>query len=487
MQTDVDVFDRKITFRAKENGWLEISSFKIMVNLVLCGGAGTRLWPLSRALMPKQFVKIFGEHSLFQRTVLVNSDFCSEQCIVSNAEQYFLAREQLQQIGAGKTSFMLEPVGRNTAPAIALACLGLPEDEIVLVSPSDHLIKDVRSYSKAVARAAELANTGNLVTFGLKPTGPETGYGYIEADGECAKKFVEKPDLETARKYVAAGNFYWNSGIFCFKAGVFLAELNEYAPAMLAACKTAREKAAMENSLVRIRHEDMAEIPADSIDYAVMEKSKKVNVVPCSIGWSDLGSFESLYSELPHDKNGNTEDEQHIAIDSKNNLVMGSNRQIATIDLNDMMVVDTADALLVAPLASSQKVKKLVETLKEKRPDLLHSPQTVIRPWGTYTVIYEYEHFKVKCISVNPGARISLQKHLYRSEHWVVVSGMATATVGDKTVYVSPNESIYISAGSIHRLQNEGKLPLVIVEVQVGQYTGEDDIIRVEDDYKRHE
>ncbi|MDR1813188.1 MAG: mannose-1-phosphate guanylyltransferase/mannose-6-phosphate isomerase [Candidatus Fibromonas sp.] len=458
-----------------------------MINLILCGGAGTRLWPLSRALMPKQFVKIFGEHSLFQQMVLVNSGFCSEQCIVSNAEQYFLAREQLQQVGAGKTSFMLEPVGRNTAPAIALACLGLPEDEIVLVSPSDHLIRNAQNYSKAVAKAAKLAGAGNLVTFGLKPTGPETGYGYIEADGERAKKFVEKPNLETAKKYVAAGNYYWNSGIFCFKSGVFLEELGKYASAMLAACKTAREKAAMESSLVRIHHEDMAEIPADSIDYAVMEKSRKVSVVPCSIGWSDLGSFESLYKELPHDKNGNTESEHHIAVDSKNNLVMGSNRQIATIDLNDMMVVDTADALLVAPLASSQKVKKLVETLKEKRPDLLHSPQTVIRPWGTYTVIYEYEHFKVKCISVNPGARISLQKHLYRSEHWVVVSGMATATVGDKTLYVSPNESIYISAGSIHRLQNEGKLPLVIVEVQVGQYTGEDDIIRVEDDYKRHE
>ncbi|MDR3002012.1 MAG: mannose-1-phosphate guanylyltransferase/mannose-6-phosphate isomerase [Fibromonadaceae bacterium] len=458
-----------------------------MVNLILCGGAGTRLWPLSRVLMPKQFVKIFGEYSLFQRTVLVNSSFCSQQCIVSNAEQYFLAKEQLQQINAGKTSFMLEPVGRNTAPAIALACLGLSEDDVVLVSPSDHLIRDAEAYSKAVAQAAEFAKAGNLVTFGLKPTGPETGYGYIEAEGDKAKRFVEKPDLETAKKYVASGNFYWNSGIFCFKAGVFLEELNKYAPDMLAACKEAYEKAAVEASMVRVHHEDMAKIPADSIDYAVMEKSKKVSVVPCAIGWSDLGSFESLYGELPHDEDGNTEDKNHIAVDSKNNLVMSSNRQITTIDLNDMMVVDTADALLVAPLASCQKVKNLVEKLRSKQPDLLHSPQTVVRPWGTYTVIYEYAHFKVKCISVNPGARISLQKHLYRSEHWVVVSGMATATVNDKTVYVSPNESIYISAGSIHRLQNEGKLPLVIVEVQVGQYTGEDDIIRVEDDYKRHE
>ncbi|MCL1967888.1 MAG: mannose-1-phosphate guanylyltransferase/mannose-6-phosphate isomerase [Fibromonadales bacterium] len=457
-----------------------------MVNLILCGGAGTRLWPISRTLLPKQFVKFFGEHSLFQRIVLVNSDFCLEQHIVSNAEQYFLAREQLQQINANKTSFILEPVGRNTAPAIALACLGLPEDEIVLVSPSDHLIKDTESYSKAVKRAAELANSGNLVTFGLKPTGPETGYGYIEADGEKVKRFVEKPDLETAKKYVASGNFYWNSGIFCFKAGVFLSELNEFAPEMLLACKEARKKAEMESSLVRVHHEDMAEIPADSIDYAVMEKSKKVSVVPCSIGWSDLGSFESLYKELPHDIDGNTEDKQHISVDSKNNLVMSSNRQIATIDLENMMVVDTANALLVAPLSSSQKVKKLVECLKEKHLDLLHTPQTVIRPWGTYTVLDEGFRFKIKCISVNPGARLSLQKHIHRSEHWVVVSGMATATIGTQTFFVRPNESTYIPSGTNHRLQNEGKLPLIIVETQVGEYTGEDDIIRMDDDYERH-
>jgi mannose-1-phosphate guanylyltransferase len=457
-----------------------------MVNLILCGGAGTRLWPISRTLLPKQFVKFFGEHSLFQRIVLANSAFCPEQHIVSNAEQYFLAREQLQQIGANKTSFILEPVGRNTAPAIALACLGLPEDETILVSPSDHLIKDAESYSKAVEHATELANLGNLVTFGLKPTGPETGYGYIEADGEKAKRFIEKPDLETAKKYIASGNFYWNSGIFCFKAGVFLSELNEFAPEMLLACKEARKKAEMESSIVRIHHEDMAEIPADSIDYSVMEKSKKVNVVPCSIGWSDLGSFESLYKELPRNIDGNTEDERHIAIDSKNNLVMSSNRQIATIDLENMMVVDTADALLVAPLASSQKVKKLVENLKEKHQDLLHTPQTVIRPWGTYTVLDEGFRFKIKCISINPGARLSLQKHIHRSEHWVVVSGMATATIGTQTFFVRPNESTYISSGTNHRLQNEGKLPLIIVEIQVGEYTGEDDIIRMDDDYERH-
>jgi mannose-1-phosphate guanylyltransferase len=460
-----------------------------MINLILCGGAGTRLWPISRTLLPKQFVKIFGEHSLFQRIALVNSDFCSKQCIVSNAEQYFLAREQLQAIGLDKTSYMLEPIGRNTAPAIALACLDLSPNDIVLVSPSDHLIRDAESYSKAVKRAGELAELGNLVTFGLKPIEPETGYGYIEAKGESVKRFVEKPDLETAKKYIADGNFYWNSGIFCFKAGVFLSELNEYAPAMFGACKEARKKAATEDSLVRVHHEDMMNIPADSIDYAVMEKSKKVSVVPCSIGWSDLGSFESLYKELPHDIDGNTEYPHHTSINSKNCLIMGnpaSNREIATIDLENMMIVDTIDALLVAPLASSQKVKKLVDNLKEKHSDLLHTPQTVIRPWGTYEVIDEGERFKVKCICVNPGERLSLQKHMHRSEHWVVVSGMATATIGEETAYVRPNESIYISAGTLHRLQNEGIMPLIIIEVQVGEYNGEDDIIRMDDDYKRH-
>ena len=457
-----------------------------MVNLILCGGAGTRLWPISRTLMPKQFVKLFGD-SLFQRIVKVNSDFCHEQCIVSNAEQYFLAKEQLQAIGAAKTSFMLEPMGRNTAPAIALACMGLPADEIVLVSPSDHIIRDVKSYAAAIEKAKELAGKDNLVTFGLKPTGPETGYGYIEADGEKAKKFVEKPDLETAKKYVEAGNFYWNSGIFCFKAGVYLEELGKYAPEMLEACENARENSAMENNLVRIRHEDMAKIPADSIDYAVMEKSKKVSVVPCSIGWSDLGSFESIYKEFEHDENGNTKNKNHISVGSKNNLVISSNRPVATIDLEEMIVVYTADALLVAPLKSSQKVKMLVESLKESHPDLLKTPQTVFRPWGTYTVLEEGRHFKIKCITVSPGARLSLQKHMHRSEHWIVVTGMATATVGDKTFYVRPNESTYISSGIVHRLQNEGTLPLVIVEVQVGQSTSEDDIIRIDDDFKRHE
>lgn len=456
-----------------------------MINLILCGGSGTRLWPISRTLMPKQFVKLFDGESLFQRTVRVNSSFCKLQYVISNAEQYFLAKDQLTSMNASGPKFLLEPVGRNTAPAIALACLSLDPDAVVLVSPSDHLIQDAEAYAKVVNRARELAEEGNLVTFGIQPNYPETGYGYIESKGEDVLRFVEKPDRETAEKYVESGNFYWNSGIFCFKVGTFIAELEKYAPAMLESCRTAFQQAPREGTLVRVQLEDMLAIPANSIDYAVMERSKCVKVVPSSIGWSDLGSFESLYHELPHDVQGNTVNNRHLSVGSKNCLIMGSQRQIATIDMEDILLIDTPDALLVAPRSSSQKVKNVVDELKKRGSDLPNTPQTVSRPWGTYSVLDNSERYKIKTIMVVPGGRLSLQKHLHRSEHWVVVSGAATVTVGERVFLVRPNESTYIPAGEVHRLQNEGKLPLVIVEVQVGEYTGEDDIIRVEDDYKR--
>ena len=458
-----------------------------MINLILCGGSGTRLWPISRSLMPKQFARLFDGASLFQRTVKTNSRICSAQYIVSNAEQYFLAKDQLEEVGAAHARFLLEPVGRNTAPAIALACLGLKADDIVLVSPSDHVIRKADAYEECLRNAEEFAEKGFLVTFGITPTGPETGYGYIEANGEDVKRFVEKPDLETAKKYVASGRFFWNSGIFCFKASTFLDELAKFSPDILSAAKVAFANAKKENrdALVRVDHDDMMNIPSNSIDYAVMEKSSKVKVVPSDIGWSDLGAFDSLYGEYDHDENGNNLNAKHLAIGSKNSLVLGGQRQICTIDLDNMLIVDTPDALLVAPLASSQKVKKVVDELKARGSDLPTVPQTVNRPWGTYSVLESTDRYKMKRIVVRPGERLSLQKHLHRSEHWVVVSGTATCTVGDKVFYVRPNESTYIPSGTVHRLQNEGKLPLVIVEVQVGEYTGEDDIIRMQDDYKR--
>lgn len=458
-----------------------------MINLILCGGCGTRLWPVSRTLMPKQFAKLFDGSSLFQGTVLTNSVACESQYVISNAEQYFLAKDQLSELAecGNDPHFMLEPVGRNTAPAIALACLSLDPNTVVLVSPSDHVIRKKDAYLKVLEKAEKLAEAGALVTFGITPTSPETGYGYIEADGENVKRFVEKPNLEKAKEYLQSGNFYWNSGIFCFKVSTFLSELEKYAPDMFIACKKALANAKKENELLRVNYEDMMEIPANSIDYAVMEKSKKVKVVPSDIGWSDLGSFDALYGEYPHDEAGNNVNPKHIPVGTTNSLVIGQQRMVATIDLDKMLVVDTPDALLVAPLASSQKVKAVVEKLKLKKSALTDVPQTVSRPWGSYSVLDDNERYKIKRIVVKPGKRLSLQKHLHRSEHWVVVSGTATCTVGEKIFYVRPNESTYIPVGEVHRLQNDGKLPLVIVEVQVGEYTGEDDIIRIQDDFKR--
>jgi len=454
-----------------------------MTNIILCGGSGTRLWPISRTLMPKQFVKLFEDQSLFQLTVERNSKNCNSQYIVSNAEQYFLALDQLEELEKTNNKYLLEPVGRNTAPAIALACLDLPYDEIVLVTPSDHLIKDEGEYAKVLTQAKELANEDNLVTFGITPQFAETGFGYIEAQDLDVKAFHEKPNKETAEKYLKAGNYYWNSGMFCFKAGVFLDELKEHSPKIYETSKVAYENA-KNDGIVRITHEDMSNIPEDSIDYAVMEKSTKVKVIPSDISWSDVGSFDALYEELPKDTNGNTQNDNHISIDSKNNLIYGSERKIATVDIEDTIIVDTGDALLISKKGSSQKVKQVVAKIRETTQ--LHNIHlTGHRPWGTYTVIEEQPGYKVKRIEVKPGKRLSLQKHYHRNEHWIVVSGTATVTVGTETRYVRPNESTYIKMGELHRLENEGKIPVVLIEAQVGEYTGEDDIVRIDDDFKR--
>jgi len=440
-----------------------------LTNLILCGGSGTRLWPLSRTLMPKQFVKLFDKQSLFQLTVSRNSTICKEQFIVSNHEQYFLALDQLEELGKFNNRYLLEPLGRNTAPAIALACMALDHEEIVLVTPSDHLIKDQSAYEKAIAEAEIFANQDFLVTFGIKPTFAETGFGYIEASGANVKAFHEKPDSKTAEAYVKAGNYYWNSGMFCFKAGVFLAELEQYAPEIFLTCKKAYENA-KSDGMIRILHEDMVAIPEDSIDYAVMEKSHKVKVIPSDIGWSDVGSFDALCHELDNDES--------------NNFIM-SNKHVSLIDVHDLIVIDTEDALLISQKGSSQKVKEIVTALKKENVELTTTHKTTHRPWGTFTVLEDKAGYKIKKIMVKPGKRLSLQKHFHRNEHWIVVSGTATVQVEDKTYIVRENESTYIKAGEIHRLENQGKIPIVLIEAQVGSYTGEDDIVRIEDDYKR--
>jgi len=498
-----------------------------MTNVILCGGSGTRLWPLSRTLMPKQFVKLFEGESLFQKTVERNQKTCDAQLVVSNAEQYFLAVDQLEELSnsksritnhhpseatipqeRGQSQYLLEPVGRNTAPAIALACLALNPEEIVLVTPSDHLIKNEKAYLEAVEKAKNLAEEDYLVTFGITPQYPETGFGYIEAiasvdsdsdSGMDVVSFHEKPDLETAEQYIHKNQenqslsqstitkFYWNSGMFCFKAGIFLEELQKYSPAIYEACLTAYDNTTSEG-MIRISHDDMMAIPEESIDYAVMEKSSKVKVVPSDIDWSDLGSFDALYDEFEKDNYGNAihtpNYQSPITNHATGNLII-SDKQVAAIDVEDLIIIDTADALLVSKKGSSQKVKEVVGQLKAQHSELPTIHVTAHRPWGSYTILDESDGYKVKRIVVKPGKRLSLQKHYHRSEHWIVVSGTAVVTRGTETFTVNANESTYIPMGEIHRLENVGKIPLVMIEAQVGEYVGEDDIVRLEDDFKR--
>lgn len=454
--------------------------------VILCGGSGTRLWPVSRSLFPKQFVKLFDQESLFQKTLKRNAGFAANFTVVINQEQYFMGLDQTEELKlTGGHKFILEPMGRNTAPAIAMAALAAKPDDILLVVPSDHLIEKQSAYEEAVNKAKELAENGKLVTFGIKPNYPETGYGYIEASQLEVKSFKEKPTLEVAKDYLKAGNYYWNSGMFCFKAKTFLEELKSHAPDIYEASERTF-KNARTDSVIRLSAEDMKAIRSESIDYAVMEKSKVVNVIPSDIGWSDLGSFDSLYEALPKDKNGNTLSENSIHLGSKNNLIISNKRLISTIDVEDMMIVDTADAIVIAKKGSTQKVKELVAEVKKSHLEMTNIHTTAHRPWGTYTILDDNSGYKVKQIVVRPGAKLSLQYHHHRSEHWIVVRGIATVTVDDKVFDLKQNESTYIPKESTHRLENKQNVDLILIEAQVGTYLGEDDIVRLQDDYKRN-
>lgn len=448
-------------------------------------------------MLPKQFVRLFDGQSLFQSTVVRNQRVCSQSFVISNADQYFLAVDQLNQVADHPARFLLEPVGKNTAPAIALACLALDEDDMVLVTTSDHLVKDQNAYEQAVQKAKELAEEGHLVTFGIKPTYAETGFGYIEAKSNDVLSFKEKPSIEVAESYLSKGNYYWNSGMFCFKAGVFLNELQKHAPDIFESCHRAIREAeedcssAQENVVIKISSDAMNAIPENSIDYAVIEKSDSVKVVPCEMGWSDLGSFDALYDELGKGPDDNAvlarleASPEPIFVDSANNLVVTRDRQVAMVDVEDLLVVDTSDAILISKKGSSQKVKQVVSEIKKQRPELAEIHRLAHRPWGTYEVLIDSNQYKVKRIVVKPGNKLSLQKHFHRNEHWVVVSGTATVTVDDQVFLVRPNESTYIKMGQVHRLENNGKIDLVMIEVQVGEYTGEDDIVRIDDVYQR--
>ncbi|ADU64965.1 mannose-1-phosphate guanylyltransferase/mannose-6-phosphate isomerase [Desulfurispirillum indicum S5] len=463
-----------------------------MINLILCGGGGTRLWPLSRRHFPKQFTKILSGKSLFQKTVQRNLPLSSELFIVTSQEQYFIAKDQLHELSTdqSRTTFLLEPIGRNTAPAIALACFNLPGEAIVFTTPSDHEIENTEQYIQAVNRAKELASQGHLVTFGISPTYPETGYGYIIADGENVDGFKEKPDRATAQQYIQSGASYWNSGMFCFTAQSYLQELKQHSPDIYDAALRAHHNIRKDTEhCLRIQKEFMLDIPSNSIDYAVMEKSTHVRLVPCSFKWSDMGSFDALDTTQPKDDYGNTISSKFVHINSKNNLVLSSQRLIAGVDIQDLVIVDTPDALLVTKKQSTQKVRDLVDLISSQADprhlELLEYHTTVKRPWGEYFVIAEFSTCKVKRITVKPGKRLSLQKHQYRSEHWIIISGTGEVTIDDRNQIYGEDSHIFIRQGAVHRVANTGASHLIFIEIQTGSYLGEDDIVRLEDDFGR--
>ncbi|MDQ8051014.1 mannose-1-phosphate guanylyltransferase/mannose-6-phosphate isomerase [Luteibacter sp.] len=465
--------------------------------VVLSGGSGSRLWPLSRQNQPKQFLALIGDRSLYQETVLRASKLPSARppVTVCSEDHRFMVGEQLNAIGVDSGGILLEPVARSTAPAIALAALHVlasDGDATMLVMPADHLIDDEAAFRKAVAAAAELAANEWLVTFGITPDYAETGYGYIlrgqslADDGYRVERFVEKPDLATAERYVSDGTYAWNSGMFLFKAKRYLEELATHAPAIFEAASSAYAAAQTDLDFVRVDKAAFAASPSDSIDYAVMEKTGRAAVVPVSCGWSDIGSWSSLWAVAKRDDHGNRHDGDVISIDTTGSLVRASDRRmIATIGVEDLVIIDTPDATLVARKDRVQDVKSIVDRLKAagRQEHLFH--RKVYRPWGSYDSIDMGERFQVKRIVVKPGAALSLQKHHKRAEHWIVVSGVAEVTCDDKVFDLHENESTYIPLGSVHRLRNRGTEPVELIEVQSGSYLGEDDIVRLEDVYGR--
>ena len=466
-----------------------------MIPVILSGGSGTRLWPLSRQAYPKQFLALAGEDTMLQATWQRVAELASAApLVVANEDHRFMVAEQLRQVGCTPAAIVLEPVGRNTAPAIAVAALQATADgtdPLLLVLPSDHVIADAAGFRAAVAAATPAAQNGKLVTFGIVPTAAETGYGYIQAVAggdapvRAVARFVEKPDAATAAQYLASGQYFWNSGMFLFQASRYLAELERHAPAMLAACRAAFEGAKRDTDFVRLDKAAFAACPSDSIDYAVMEKTADAAVLPIDVGWNDVGSWSALWEVAQQDGDGNAHHGDVIALDCRDTLAWGDHRLVAMIGLRDIVVVDSDDALLVAHKDHVQEVKEVVARLKAEGRSESNLHRKVYRPWGAYDSIDMGERFQVKRITVNPGAALSLQMHHHRAEHWIVVSGTAKVTRGDETLLLSENESTYIPLGVKHRLENPGKVPLELIEVQSGSYLGEDDIVRFEDVYGR--
>ncbi|MBF8789347.1 mannose-1-phosphate guanylyltransferase/mannose-6-phosphate isomerase [Pseudomonas asiatica] len=475
-----------------------------LVPVILSGGVGSRLWPVSREAHPKPFMTLPGGQNLIQKTFLRASRLpgVSQLMTVTNRELLFKTEDEYRTVNkAGHAqSYILEPFGRNTAAAVAMAALQLQktqgDDAQMLVLAADHLIQDEQAFAQAVATAQQLAAKGWLVTFGIQPQYPETGFGYIEASHSCGEtgglevaRFVEKPDLKTAEGYIAAGNYFWNSGMFCFRVGTVLAELQAHAPEVLQVAQQTLQSSRLATSgadcWLTLDAEQFAKAPDISIDYALMERSSKVATVPCDIGWNDIGSWNAVSELTPADEDGNRFEGEVLAHGASNNYVNSEGRLTALVGVQDLLVIDTPDAVLVAHKDHAQDVKHIVGQLKAKlhTAHLLH--QTVHRPWGTYTTLENGERFKIKRIVVKPGASLSLQMHHHRSEHWIVVSGMAVVVNDTQELMLHTNESTFIRAGHKHRLKNPGVIDLVLIEVQSGDYLGEDDIVRFEDNYGR--
>lgn len=465
-----------------------------MTPVILSGGSGTRLWPLSRGQYPKQFLPLTSEHTMLQETMLRLSGLgeLKSPIAVCNEDHRFMMAEQLWEIGIKSAAIILEPVGKNTAPAVAIAALSAEsEDEILLVLPADHVITNIEPFHSAIVEAEILARQGYLVTFGIVPTHPETGYGYImrgsTQQGSSSKvaAFVEKPDLATAKNYLKSGDYLWNSGMFAFTAGNFLRELEKFNPEILSACKQALSAARTDLDFIRLDKAIFSNCPADSIDYAVMEKTDKAVVVPLAAGWNDVGSWSALWDVTDKDAFGNAISGDVLTVDTKNSYIFSENKLVTVIGVEDLVVVETKDAVMIASKDRVQEVKQIVDQLKQLGRSEAHVHRKAYRPWGHYDSVDTGDRHQTKRIVVKPGAKLSLQKHHHRAEHWVVVKGTALVTRGDEQILLTENESTYIPLGTVHRLENPGVIPLEIIEIQSGSYLGEDDIVRFGDSYGR--
>lgn len=467
----------------------------MILPIIMAGGTGSRLWPLSREMYPKQFLTLHGESSMLQNTITRLSGIEHYPALViCNEEHRFSVAEQLRLRNLTNSGIILEPVGRNTAPAVALAALKAVsdgEDPLLLVLAADHIIGDEDTFLKAVKRAERYAEADKLVTFGIVPTAPETGYGYIQrgegVDDACyqVEKFVEKPDKNTAKQYTESGDFFWNSGMFLFKASRYLKELEIHRPDILAACKKSISSVEYDLDFIRIDKDEFENCPDESIDYAVMEHTSDAVVLPIDCDWSDVGSWSALWEVSEKDANNNAFKGDVISIDTKNSFIHSQGKLIAGIGLDSLAIVETKDAILVSHLSDVQKVKQIVNELKNKERSEFKHHREVSRPWGAYDSIDHGARFQVKRITVKPGAKLSVQMHHHRAEHWIVVSGTAKVTNGDTEILLTENQSTYIPVGVVHALENPGKVPLELIEVQSGSYLGEDDIVRFEDKYGR--